>query len=114
VPDDEQLLARLVEDELRLLDPAVRASREEVERLLHPDFVEVGASGTVYDRAAILAALAADPGPGHTATDVAAQVVAPGAALVTYAVAGTRRSSLWVRTDAGWRVLYHQGTPAAG
>jgi len=46
--------------------------------------------------------------------------VAPGNYLVTYTLHQgarvTRRATLWRRTVAGWKVLYHQGTvvdPAA-
>jgi hypothetical protein len=35
----------------------------------------------------------------------------------TYSAIGVRlvahRSSVWVRTDAGWKMRFHQGTPAA-
>ena len=45
-------LADVVALELSLLDPQVRRSPERVERLLHPDFREFGASGAAWDRAA--------------------------------------------------------------
>jgi hypothetical protein len=98
--------------ELSLLDPEVRRSPERVERLLHPDFREFGASGHAWDRAAIVAALAADPGTGWTATEVEAREVSGGVVLVTYRAAGSLRSSLWVDGPDGWQVLFHQGTPA--
>jgi hypothetical protein len=98
--------------ELDLLDPEVRRSPERVEPLLHPDFREFGASGHVWDRDAIVAALAADPGTGWTATDVAARELADGVVLVTYRAAGSLRSSLWVSGPYGWQLLFHQGTPA--
>ena len=100
--------------ELRLLDPAVRADRREVERLLHPEFREIGASGRLWDREEMVAALAEEPGTAATASEVEARVVADGVVLVTYiaesAAGRSRRSSLWVRGDDGWRVLFHQGT----
>ena len=99
--------------ELSLLDPTVRRNPERVERLLDPDFREFGTSGHAWDRGAIVAALAADPGPGWTATDVEAREVADGVVLVTYRAAGSLRSSLWVSSPDGWRALFHQGTPAA-
>ena len=48
-----------------------------------------------------------------TASDVRATEVAGGVVLVTYEAGASLRSSLWVRSDDGWRVLFHQGTPAA-
>jgi hypothetical protein len=105
-------LEHVVALELRLLDPAVRADRAEVERLLDPEFREIGASGRAWDRDSIVAALAADPGEPVRVRDVSAQFVAEGVALVTYALPGSLRSSLWRRGEDGWRVLFHQGTSA--
>jgi hypothetical protein len=109
-------LDEVVALELRLLDPETRRSPAEVERLLHPEFREIGASGRVWDRDSIVANLAANPGEPARATEVTARFVADRAVLVTYAAesAGVRslRSSLWVGEDGGWRVLFHQGTPA--
>ena len=104
--------------ELRLLDPAVRGDRAAVERLLHPDFVEFGASGRVWDRAAVLAALAAEPGAQPEVSELASAELGDGVVLVTYRAAradgtASRRASVWVRDEAGgWRVRFHQGTPA--
>ncbi|MFD7702692.1 DUF4440 domain-containing protein [Streptomyces caelestis] len=54
--------------ELSLLDhPEVRRSPECVGELLHPDFLEFGASGRIRDRASIIAALAAEHASGHGA-----------------------------------------------
>ena len=104
-------LDEVVALELALLDPEVRRSPERVQRLLHPDFREIGLSG-VWNRDAIVAALAADPGTGWTATEVEAREVAGGVVLVTYRAAGSLRSSLWVEGPEGWQLLFHQGTPA--
>ena len=49
--DENNQLRQVLELELQLLDPAVRGNRVAVEQLLHPDFVEVGASGRIWDRA---------------------------------------------------------------
>jgi hypothetical protein len=107
----------VVELELRLLEPEVRADRAEVERLLHPEFREFGSAGRVWDRASMVATLAEDPGPRAQATEVKARLLAPDVVLVTYVAesAGRRslRSSLWVRGEDGWRVLFHQGTRVA-
>jgi ribonuclease HI len=111
------MLDEVVALELRLLDPEVRADRGEVERLLHPDFREIGASGRLWDRDSMVAALARDPGTGATASEMVAREVADGAVLVTYvaesAAGRSRRSSLWVRCEDGWRVLFHQGSAVA-
>ena len=105
-------LEHVIALELSLLDPGVRRSPERVERLLHADFREFGAAGGAWSREAIVAALAADPGRGWTATDVEAREVSDGVVLVTYRAASSLRSSLWVRGPDGWQVLFHQGAPA--
>jgi hypothetical protein len=107
-------LDEVVALELSLLDPAVRRSPERVERLLHPRFREFGASGAVWDRDSIVAALAAEVGTALTPTDVDAREVAGGVVLVTYRVADSLRSSLWVEGPDGWQLLFHQGTPSHG
>ncbi|MFF9629771.1 nuclear transport factor 2 family protein [Streptomyces fradiae] len=116
-------VAAAVAGELRLLEPAVRASRAEAERLLDPEFTEVGASGRRWTRDAVLAALpgdAAAPGaPPCRASGMAGVLLAPGLVHLTFeTVAGgrrARRSSLWRRspdgTGAPWRLYHHQGTP---
>ena len=106
-------LEHVIALELSLLDPEVRRSPERVERVLHADFREFGAEGGAWSREAIVAALAADPGSGWTATEVEARKVSDGVVLVTYRAASSLRSSLWVKGPDGWQVLFHQGTPQA-
>jgi ribonuclease HI len=108
-------LETVVALERRLLEPAARADRAAVDRLLHAEFREVGASGVLWERAAIIAALAAEPGvPAELPAAVDAREVSGGVVLLTYAIAGSLRSSLWVRGGPdGWQVLFHQGTPVA-
>ncbi|MGH3357996.1 MAG: DUF4440 domain-containing protein [Nocardioidaceae bacterium] len=107
---------RVIGAERRLLDPAVRADRDAVDRLLHPEFTEIGASGRQWTRAEILDAM---PGWDH-ADPVASEFVAShlGDDLIqlTYVCEGvhgrTRRSSIWQRDGSTWRIRFHQGTRA--
>ena len=104
--------------ELRLLEPAVRASREALEQLLDPGFAEIGSSGARWDRESIIAALTAgsfrEP---PSVSDMTGRLIAPGIVHLTFttedAAGRVHRSSLWRRDDAGWRLCFHQGTPAA-
>jgi hypothetical protein len=103
--------------ELELLTPAARRSRPRLEELLDPDFAEIGASGRLWSRAAMITALTEveddvrDPVP---VLEVTGRLVGPGLVLVTYlsdpAGRAARRSSLWRRSGASWRLLHHQGT----
>lgn len=96
--------------------PAVRAAPELVAELLHPEFVEFGASGRRWDAASVLEVMAGgEVGPpievtGLTGTRLAADVV-----HLTYrSDAGgrrARRSSIWRRDARGrWLLWFHQGT----
>ncbi|MER0484573.1 DUF4440 domain-containing protein [Streptomyces sp. Edi2] len=115
--DEDQSLRAAVEGELRLLDPAIRASPALAAELLDPEFVEFGASGRRWDRVSILTAIAPGPDtpPDRIATsDMTATLMAPGIVHVTYTSdhngRRARRSSLWRRSAAGWRLYFHQGT----
>lgn len=109
--------------ELRLHRPEVRRSPEAVCALLADTFVEFGSSGTVYDKASIIEALAGEPAAEAALTpDVhhfAVQTIAPDVVLVTYrssrradgtAKRTTLRSSIWKLIDGRWQMLFHQGT----
>lgn len=104
--------------EERLLDPEIRGDPDALDALLDPEFTEIGQRGRVWDRETIVAALKADPAvPGvRTISDFIVRRVAPGVVLATYTLpeGNTRRSSLWRQGEAGWRMLFHQGTRIAG
>ncbi|MFE1754742.1 nuclear transport factor 2 family protein [Streptomyces anandii] len=120
--DETEQVEAAVAAELRLMDPAVRASRERAMDLLDPEFVEVGASGRRWTYDEMLAALpelagATGRGPRHEPSHMTGAVLAPGLVHLTYETAlggrRVRRSSLWRRSgDTGdWRMYYHQATP---
>jgi ribonuclease HI len=100
--------------ERALLDPEVRHDPQHLDALLHEDFLEFGASGRRWDKAAVVAALPREPGGAPPAlSDVDAAVLAPGVVLITYTARAALRSSLWLRgSDGAWRMRFHQGTRA--
>ena len=118
------LLQKLKALEVELHHPGVRCSRERLERLLHPDFHEVGRSGSAYTRETIITYLTAqDSQPVVASEAFALAELDTGIALLTYRsaqvgprgglVRHTLRSSVWVNTSEGWQLRYHQGTAAA-
>ncbi|MET9954325.1 DUF4440 domain-containing protein [Streptomyces sp. NPDC006339] len=131
--EESAAIAAAVDGELRLLDPAVRASATEARRLFDPEFVEVGASGRRWTYEEMLAELpeldgAATEGPRFEPTAMRGVLLAPGLVHLTYETdfggRRARRSSIWrkaegagegvgdgVGVDSGWRLYYHQGTP---
>ena len=124
--DHAGLASQLHELELRLLQHDVRSSAEDLESVLAEDFREFGASGRSFDRAGIVASLAADSpgaaeeryqldgfdaratGEGHALATYRLRVLGPGGSELRT----SRRSSLWRQEAAGWRMVFHQGTPA--
>jgi hypothetical protein len=118
------LISMLRQLEERLLTPEIRRSREAAGALLSADFTEFGSSGSIYDKAAVLAGLEEER---HEGSLIERQTshwsiceLGPDAALITYRVKrreppnglweASLRSSLWRRTGSSWEMLFHQGT----
>lgn len=114
----EGLATHLRQLEEELLCPGVRRDPQRLKYLLAEDFREFGSSGSAFERAAILADLAAEAPAQLSLTDFTCQQLAAGVALVTYRsqrtdASGTRqalRSSVWIFRDGRWQILFHQGT----
>jgi len=84
-------------------------------RLIDPDFIEVGQSGVLRTRDAILAEFGrASSLPVVVLTEMDARTIAAELVLLTYisSIDGRRirRSSIWRESAEGCRVLFHQGT----
>lgn len=121
---DSSLLERLQALEVELHKPAARSSYSRLDALLHADFREHGRSGSVYSKADILSRL---PAVAEHAVVVADQFelrpIGDSVALLTYRAAhqladGTLdrfslRVSVWERSEQGWQMRFHQGTPTA-
>lgn len=93
----------------------LRHDRELIDSILTPDFVEIGVSGRVYDRAAIIEYLLHDEDDVEIqATDFVTRRVTDDVVLVHYRSNGpsglAQRTSLWVRYYDSWRIAFHQGT----
>ena len=116
------LLVQLSHLEKQLLNSATERDAAFVTSILSPDFQEFGTSGLVYVRADIIRALADEPPTTVSTEDFDVRVISADAALLTYKSTKTvdgaasvkaLRSSLWVRRDGEWRMLFHQGTRIA-
>ncbi len=122
--DNRPVLEELISLERELHKAETRRNRKRMEALLHPDFVEFGRSGARYSRTDVLEEF----GPDSTLPTIHSEhfqmvLLAEGVALLTYVSAHldahgnahrhTLRSSLWVLTEAGWQMRFHQGTPTS-
>lgn len=110
--------AEVVRRELLLLDPEVRADLPRVRGLVHPSFVEFGASGRIWDVATMAQALEANTVPLRqgAAADLTPVSLSADTVLLTYLihdpVRPSLRSSVWLRNGEGeWLLRFHQGTP---
>ncbi|MCR2783645.1 MULTISPECIES: DUF4440 domain-containing protein [unclassified Microbacterium] len=102
--------------ELALLAGDTRRDDAKVERLLHPDFAEIGRSGRRWTREQIVAALAAErdhvtPHPDEWLFNE----IAPNVVVITYLLRtesgqSSRHSSIWDTATGTPTLRFHQGT----
>ena len=109
---------QLKEREATFRWPPLGTPRAELERLVAPDFFEIGASGRVYLRSDALEALearSASQQVGDWETrDFQCRRLAQDVYLLTYLFRRggrrTRRATIWSRVGGAWSTGYHQGT----
>jgi hypothetical protein len=99
--------------------PEFGTTRSDFERMMHPDFWEIGASGRRYSREYVLAELERRHEHPHEdvweTNDFRCLQLAPEVYLLTYTliqnkIRKTLRSTIWQRTEVGWKIMFHQGT----
>jgi hypothetical protein len=125
--NEDDLLIKGLEE--KLLNPQVRGSRAELEKLLSPEFIEYGSSGKIYNYSGTLAYLVANSRRTVTYSFVNFKTrrLSDDTILALYIleteknrkITITNRSSLWrwERDSAGgdgWRIIFHQGTRVTG
>jgi hypothetical protein len=111
-------------EELKRREPIFHRSefgttRADFESVMHADFLEVGASGRRYSREYVLAELERRYQQPHEdvweTSEFLCRQLAPDVYLFTYTliqnkIRKTRRSTIWHRTEVGWKIMFHQGT----
>ena len=114
--DDYKKLQELEES---LWLPDTRFDHKYMDSILSPDFIEFGRSGHIYSRAESLAAHPQEIHIKLPLTNLHIHAIDDHIALITYISEVTcdtleiaNRSSLWLRSPEGWRLRFHQGTPA--
>lgn len=120
----DKLKKTLTELETRLQNPAVRGDTAQFALLLHESFIEFGRSGNRYDRGSVLESLSAESSTDKIVSqDFEMTCLSSDSVLLTYRSAVVAesgkvhrhalRASVWVQTDDGWKIRFHQGTPTA-
>lgn len=98
-----------------------RFDRRWMDRILHPDYSEVGTSGKIHTREATMASTSreVDLKVRLPHRNYSLDLIDEDVALVRYishdSLNGVERRalrcSIWVYTNQGWRLRFHQGTP---
>jgi len=116
------LIAEIRASEEMLLAPDDRQTPAQLANLLADDFLEIGASGSVYDKVSVIQGLSEDVFVRFEISEFRTQALGQSHALATYVLTKTdasgrkersRRSSIWKSVSGGWRLLFHQGTVLA-
>lgn len=124
MPPFDHNLQKVIELEVKLHQSEVRNNRDELLRLLHPSFQEVGKSGHSFTRQSIIESLMLEEDDDYQilSQNFKPTLLAEGVILLLYqsvlkkssVLSGyAKRSSIWVLNSSqhSWQVLYHQGTP---
>jgi hypothetical protein len=117
-PKLSSILEELKKLEMVFHDPETGSTRKDFELMTEESFWEVGASGNCYSRNFVLDALVERVAHPHEdkweTKDFYCYEIANNNYLLTYTLIQgeriTRRSSIWRKCGAIWKVLYHQGT----
>jgi len=108
----DALKTKLLAFEESLLKPEVRGNPKVASDLLAPEFIEIGKSGTTFDKPQTLEAMATQPlDVRPTIEEFEARPLANHVVLVTYRCNSTKRSSIWRQESGKWQIVFHQGTP---
>ncbi|MDQ4045958.1 MAG: ribonuclease HI family protein [Actinomycetota bacterium] len=103
--------------ERELLRPDVRSDIGRTGVLLHPEFTEIGTSGRLWTRDAMMMSLEESPGSHMELELISVDRIGAEAVLLVYRShsreGAALRSSLWVLDGRQWRLRFHQGTPEA-
>ena len=109
---EEEIIYR----EKRLLDPGVRKSREELDKLLPNEFIEYCTSGYVCNKYETLENLPNNEVVEIIPRNFVVRNLADDVILVNFETfnkatgATSMRSSIWKLIDGTWQMFFHQGT----
>ena len=114
-------IEHIITQEKRLLDRT--ESEKKLNTLIDDAFIEIGSSGTHYNKTDVIQWLSIDDQSVRSGTDFSARLLVNNLVLLTYIshiqnVSGAPikkalRSSIWRKQDDIWQMVFHQGTPMA-
>jgi hypothetical protein len=99
--------------------PEFGTTRADFDRMMDAGFWEIGASGRRYSREYVLTELERrhqqpyediwETGDFHC-RKLASDIYLLTYTLIQNKIRKTRRSTIWHRTEVGWKIIFHQGT----
>jgi len=114
------LKEKIVELELSLLNPEIRSSIQELNKLLADDFLEIPSTGTPYNKSHALNRIPSEETPKFTLQNYQLRVLSENLVQLIYkasikrqnqdVIAYSHRNSIWKLTEEKWQILFHQGT----
>lgn len=101
--------------ELQLLDGHKRKNLAFLEDVLCDDFIEIGSSGQLFDKQAVIALLSQETFSTPQADDFHGVNLGSAHVLLRYVTkkrdgSETWRMSIWSKHEGQWRMKFHQGT----
>ncbi|GLP96488.1 DUF4440 domain-containing protein [Paraferrimonas sedimenticola] len=118
---DEALKQSLIELELHLLKPEVRADAMALDKYLADDFFEFGSSGVAFGKTEVMQRLPSETSPRVDTHGFRVRKLGEGLAQIIYRASLQRaneahinyslRSSIWRKNGKQWQIVFHQGTP---
>lgn len=116
---NSKITDQLIRQEQQLLDKT--DSLDLLADLIDDEFIEIGSSSIIYDKAEVLRWLASDDQSERIGTSFKSQKFSEDVILLTYisSIKDTpdsetkkaMRSSIWRLRNNHWRMIFHQGTP---
>ena len=122
-PALDEVLEELKKREPIFHRPEFGTTRADFDRMMAPDFWEIGASGQRYSREFVLNELERRySGEYHDVWETSefhCKRLGEDTFLLTYTLLQdhtrrTRRTTIWRRTADGWKIIFHQGTIVSG
>jgi hypothetical protein len=113
---DEDIIRK---KELSLVEPEVRRSKEQLASLLADSFIEIGSTGSIYNKKDTVETLP-NLGTVYRVEDLEVTTLSEDIIQTVFKTTQTKtdgtvtkslRSSIWKKIDSEWRMIFHQGTP---
>ncbi len=114
-----EIVTQLIKQEKQLLDQI--DSIELLADLIDDEFIEVGSSATLYNKAEVIRWLSSENQSERIGSSFKARPLSEELILLTYissikdpsisSIKKAMRSSVWRLANGQWRMIFHQGTP---